>query len=66
MLHARHARRGHLAPLAVRANPQLGVHLIAGDELAAQDVPHEEVVVHHLRDDLRNGGGVELEEGIVL
>ena len=33
---------------------------------AFEDVTHEEVIVHRLRDDLCNSGGIELDERVVF
>ena len=62
----RYTIAGNRPPLPVRANPQLGVHLVLGDDLACEDMAHEQVVVHRLRNDLRDRRGVELNEGIVF
>ena len=59
-----HGRDSSVLP--VRADPELGVDLVLGDHLAAEDVAHEEVVVHGLSDDLGDRRGVEFEEGVVL
>jgi hypothetical protein len=53
-------------PLPVRTHPQLGPDLRIRDELAPHDVPCEEVVVHRLLHDLRDGERRELEEAVVL
>ena len=66
MLHTRHTVLRDRSPLPVRANPQLGVHLVLGDDLACEDMTHEQVVVHRLRNDLRDRRGVELNEGVVF
>ena len=43
-------------PLSVRADPELGMDLVLGDDFARKNVAHEEVVVHGLRDDASDGG----------
>ena len=52
----RDAIAGDRPPLPVRADPELGVHLVLGDDFARKDMAHEEVVVHGLRDDASDGG----------
>ena len=50
----------------VRALPQLLVHLPRRHELAFQDVPEEEIVVHGGDDDAGDFHGCEFYEGVVL
>lgn len=66
MLEPFESRRGYLLPFPVGAHPELGVNLVLGDGLALYKMPHEQVVVHGLGDDLRDGRRVELDKGIVL
>ena len=63
---SRYSVAGNGPPLPVRAYPQLGVHLVLRDNLAREDVAHEQVVVHRLRDDLCDRRRVELNEAVVL
>ena len=62
----RDAVTGDRPPLPVRPNPELGMDLVFGDDLACQDVAHEEVVVHRVGDDSGDGGRIELDEGVML
>ena len=66
MRYPSHAVAGYWPPLSVRADPELGMHLVLGNYLAREDMAHEEVVVHSLRYDLRDRRRVELEERIML
>lgn len=50
MRNTRDAITGNRPPLPVRPNPELGVHLVLGDDLAREDVAHEEIVVHCVGD----------------
>ena len=61
-----HTVARNLPPLPVRANPELWMHLVLRDDLAREDVAHEQVIVHRLRDDLCDRGRVELDEAVVL
>ena len=63
---SRYSVAGNGPPLSVRAYPELGVHLVLRDDLARENVAHEQVVVHRLRDDLCDRGRVELDEAVVL
>lgn len=54
------------SPLAVGADPKLWVDIVLGDELAAHDVSHQQVVVHGLCHDLGDGRGVEFDESVVF
>ena len=62
----REAIRGHDAPLAIRTDPELRVHFVFRDDLAGQDVVHEQIVVHRLRDDLGDRRRRKLDESIVF
>lgn len=53
-------------PLPVRPDPKFRMDLVLGDHLARQDVPHEQVVVHCICDDLGDGRRVEFNEGVVF
>ena len=66
MLHACYPVPRDDTPLPVRTDPELRVYFVFGDHLARQDMPHEQVVVHCVCNDLGDGRGVELNEGIVL
>lgn len=66
MLRLREAIRGHDAPLAIRTDPKLRVHFVFRDDLAGQDVAHEQIIVHRLRDDLRDLRRRKLDESVVF
>ena len=42
------------------------MHLRFRDDSAFENVAHEEVIVHRLRDDLRHPTGIELDESVVF
>jgi len=42
------------------------MHFVLWDDLASQNMSHQQVVVHRLRNDLGDGRRLELDESIVL
>ena len=66
MRHAVYPRHRHLFELLVRSDPQLGMYLRFGNELAFEDVAHKEVIVHCLSHDLCHSSGIELDESVVF
>lgn len=56
----------HAAPATVCSNPKLGVNLLRRDDLAAEDMAHEKVVVHGLGDNFRDGSRSELDKAVVF
>lgn len=54
------------SPFSICTDPQLWMNLILGYHLAFEYMSHEQVVVHCLRNDLRDGGRVKLEERIMF
>ena len=66
MRHAVDSRHRHLFELLIRSYPQLGMNLGFRNESAFENVTHEEVIVHRLRDDLCDSSRVELDETVVL
>jgi hypothetical protein len=66
VLRLREAIHGHDAPLAIRTDPELRVHFVFRDDLAGQDVAHEQIIVHRLRDDLGDRRRHKLDESVVF
>ena len=66
MLRLRKAIRGDDAPSAVRAHPELRVDFVLRDDLAVHDMAHEQIIVHRLRDDPRDGRRDKLDEAVVF
>ena len=40
--------------------------LVLGNDLALQEMSHDQIVVHCFADNLRDRGGVEFDEAVVL
>lgn len=66
VLRLRKAIRGDDAPSAVRAHPELRVDFVLRDDLAIHDMAHEQIVIHRLRDDPRDGRGHKLDEAVMF
>lgn len=54
------------SPFLVRAYPQFRVDLILGYDFARQNVSHEQVVVHRLRNNFCDRRRLEFDESVVL
>lgn len=66
VLHPGYTISGDGSPFSICTHPQLWVNLILGYHLTFEYMSHEQVVVHRLRNDLRDGGRVKLEECIMF
>lgn len=66
VLRLREAIRGHDTPSAIRTYPEFRMHFVFRNDLASQNVAHEQIIVHRLRDDLRDGRRCKLDEPVVL
>jgi hypothetical protein len=66
VLRPREAIRGHEAPLAIRTYPEFRMHFVFRDNFAGQDVTHEQIIVHRLRDDLCDRRRRKLDESVVF
>ena len=56
----------HLPPPSVRPNPKIGMDLVLWNDLALQEMTHDQIVVHRFADNLRDRGRVEFDEPVVL
>ena len=61
-----HSAFRHRPEFPIRPHPHLRVDLLARHDFALQEMAVQQVVVHRLADDLRDGRVLELDEGIVL
>ena len=66
MRHAVNPRHGYLLELLVRPDPQFGVYLRFWNDFAFENVTHEEVIVHCLRDDLCDPSRIEFDESVMF
>jgi len=66
VLRLRKAIRRDDAPSAVRTHPELWVNFVFRDDLANQDMAHEQIIVHRLRNDLSDGRRDKLDEAVVF
>ena len=66
MLRLREAICGHDTPPTIRTYPELRMHFVFWNDLASQNVAHEQVIVHRLRDDLCDGRRCKLDEPVVF
>jgi hypothetical protein len=66
VLRLREAIRGHDTPPAIRTYPELWMHFVFRNDLASQNVAHEQIIVHRLRDDLCDGRRCKLDEPVVF
>jgi hypothetical protein len=57
---------GYLSPFPVGTDPQMRINFVLGNDFTAKDAAHQEVVVHGLRNYLRDRRGVKLDESVVL
>jgi len=62
----REAIRGHDTPPTIRTYPELRMHFVFWNDLASQNVAHEQVIVHRLRDDLCDGRRCKLDEPVMF
>lgn len=66
MLNAGNSITRYKSPFSVGTDPELRVDLVLRDQLAGEDMPGEQVVVHSLSDNLGHGSRIEFNETIVL
>jgi hypothetical protein len=52
VLNSRDTISWNRSPFPICTDPELGMHLIVGNNFTSQDMPHNQVVVHGVRDDL--------------
>ena len=63
VLRLREVIRGHDTP-TIRTYPELRMHFVFRNDLASQNVAHEQVIVHRLRDYLCDGRRCKLDEPV--
>ena len=66
MLRLREVVRGHDTPPTIRTYPELRMHFVFWNDLASQNVAHEQVIVHRLRDDLCDRRRCKLDEPVLF
>ena len=66
MVHTSYTVGWDLPPSSVRPNPKIGMDFVLGNDLALQEMSHDQIVIHRFADNLRNRGRVEFDETVVL
>ena len=54
------------SPFSVRTDPELGMYFVLRNNLAREDVPHEKIVVHGLRNNFSDFRRIEFNEAVVF